>query len=175
MVDLTPSAPAVADLLVRMTELPWPRTEEERLAFFAALGLQDVGAPADDADGLGAQQRRFVSDLSDALQGSGTTFRGEFLGVTLFAYDEPVEHGELARAGYAAVREQVSRRLGLPVEEWGTATEPACLWRPGPLMLSMYCFQRLRSGIMVGPDHAGRSDAYDDAAAADDLPAHGEA
>ena len=138
--------------------------------------MLDLAPPPPDADGLGAQQRRFTSDLSAALEGSATTFRGAFLGATLFAYDEPVENGELARVGYAAVREQVSQRLGLPVEEWGTAAEPACLWRPGPLLLSMYCFQRLRSGIMVGPDHAGRSDAYDDAAAAaDDLPAHGEA
>ena len=33
----------------------------------------------------------------------------------------------------------------------------------GPLMLAMYCFQRLTSGIMVGPHHAERTAANDDA------------
>jgi hypothetical protein len=37
-------------------------------------------------------------------------------------------------------------------------------------MLDMYCFQRGQSGIMVGPDHAERSAAYDDATDVPDDP-----
>lgn len=164
MVDLEPSASDLVDLLVRMTELDWPTTEEERLAFFDDLGLHDVESPRPDVRVPDAERRWFATDLTSSLSGTATTFRGQFLGLAVFAYNEPVENGELARAGYAAVRDGVSQRLGLPVEEWGTPTEPACLWHPGPLMLDMYCFQRLQSGIMVGPDHADRSAAYDDAA-----------
>jgi hypothetical protein len=167
MVDLTPSAADLASLVVRMTELAWPTTEAERLVFFGELGLHDVESPRPDDSVPGAERRWFASDLSDGLGGTATTFRGEFLGLTLFAYDEPVENGELARVGYAAVRDHVSRRLGPPVEEWGTVAEPACLWHPGPLMLDLYCFQRLRSGIMIGPDHADRSAAHDEAADAE--------
>jgi hypothetical protein len=170
MVDLEPAAADLASLLVRMTELEWPTTEEERLVFFAGLGLHDVESPRPDDSVVGAERRWFASDLSNAVSGTATMFRGEFLGLAVFAYDEPVENGELARAGYAAVRDHVSRRLGLPLEEWGTATEPACLWHPGPLMLDMYCFQRLQSGIMVGPDHADRSAAYDEAVDSEDGP-----
>jgi hypothetical protein len=50
-----------------------------------------------------------------------------------------------------------------PVEKWGSPSEPACLWRSGPLLLDMYCFQRRSSGIMIGPSHAERS-ADNDAA-----------
>ncbi|WP_204911623.1 hypothetical protein [Microlunatus spumicola] len=146
-----------------MTELAWPTTEEERLVFFDELGLHDVESPRSDDSVPGAERRWFASDLAEGLGGTATTFRGEFLGLTLFAYDEPVENGERARAGYAAVRDYVSRRLGPPLEEWGTATEPACLWHPGPLMIDLYCFQRQQSGIMIGPDHADRSAAYDEA------------
>ena len=166
MVDLQPSSSDLADLLVRMTELEWPTTELERLRFFDALGLRDSESPRPDEHVPGSERRLFVTDLSSTLSGTSTMFHGQFLGLGLFAYDEPIENGELARVGYAAVRERVSQRLGLPVEEWGTDDEPACLWHPGPLMLDMYCFQRHRSGIMVGPDHADRSAAYDDAAAA---------
>lgn len=171
MVDLEPSASDLATLIVRMTELEWPASEAERLVFFAGLGLHDVESPRPDDNVAGAERRWFSSDLSTAVSGTATMFEGEFLGLALFAYNEPVENGELARAGYAAVREQVSGRLGPPVEEWGSATEPACLWHPGPLMLDMYCFQRLQSGIMIGPDHADRSAAYDEAADTSDEPA----
>ena len=166
--DLDPSAADLADLLVRMTELAWPTTEDERLTFFESLGLHDVESPRPDENVPGAERRWFATDLSSALSGTATMFRGEFVGLALFAYDEPVAYGERARAGYAAVRSLVSRRIGLPVEEWGSVTEPACLWHPGPMMLDLYCLQRLRSGIIVGPDHAERSVAHDEAAAAAD-------
>lgn len=169
MSDLDPAPAHLADLLVRMTELDWPTTEEERLALFAALDLHDAeDAPRSTDAVLDHYSRRFGAGLSEALRGTASTFRGEFLGVSLFAYDEPVEDGELARAGYRGVLDHVSRRLGPPVEEWGTVREPACLWRTGPLMIEMYCFQRLRSGVMVGPSHAVRSDALDAAPEAPD-------
>ncbi|GAB2572837.1 hypothetical protein [Microlunatus antarcticus] len=168
MVDLEPTAADLADLVVRMTELAWPTTEDERLVLFDQLGLHDVESPRPDENVPGAERRWFASDLSSGLGGTATMFRGEFLGLGLFAYDEPVEDGERARVGYAAVRELVSRRLGPPVEEWGSAAEPACLWHPGPLMIDLYCFQRQRSGIMIGPDHADRSAAYEELASLTD-------
>jgi len=128
MVDLEPSASDLANLLMRMTDLEWPTTEEERLFFFASLGLHDVESPRPDDTVVCAERRWFASDLSDAVSGTATMFRGEFLGLAVFAYNEPVENGPLTRAGYTAVRDHVNQRLGLPVEEWGTATEPACLW-----------------------------------------------
>lgn len=163
---LQPSASDLADLLVTMTELVWPTTEQERLLFFSSLGLQDSEGSRTDDQVPDTQWRRFTADLSTAVSGTATMFRGEFLGLSLFAYDQPIEAGELARRGYAAVRDRVSQALGPPVEEWGTSTEPACMWRPGELQLDMYCFQRLQSGIMIGPDHAARSAAFDEAAAA---------
>jgi len=84
---------------------------------------------------------------------------------------EQVENGLQARAGYAALKELLSRVFGGPVEEWGTDTEPACLWTVGPLMLDMYCFQRLSSMVMVGPTHAVCS-AANDAAHQPDGPLH---
>jgi hypothetical protein len=163
--DLDPAPAALAELLVRTTELPWPTTEGERLTFFAALGLHDGGeAPRSSTEVAERRSRWFTSDLSTALRGVASTFRGEFLGLGLFAYDEPADDGPLARAGYAGLRSELSRHLGPPVEEWGTVEAPACLWRPGELVLDLYCFQRLRSGIMVGPAHAARSDALDAAA-----------
>jgi len=163
-IELEPPPADVAGLLLRMTELQWPSTEEDRLGFFHRLGLHDVDGPRPGDSDLDIEHRQFGTALSSAVHGTATMFRGEFLGLSLFLYDEPTDNGLLARAGYTALRDELSQRLGPPVEEWGNANEPACLWRPGLLLLDMYCFQRLRSGIMVGPSHAKRSAALDAAA-----------
>jgi hypothetical protein len=105
---------------------------------------------------------RFDTALPE-VDGTGTMFRDEFLGLSLFCYDEPIDNGPAARAGYAALRGELSRSLGAPSEEWGSPTEPACLWTIGPLWIEMYCFQRLSSGVMVGPTHAQRSATNDEA------------
>jgi hypothetical protein len=125
------------------------------------LGLDDLDElprRAEEPDGV---SRRFTTSLPGSVDGISTMFRGEFLGLSLFCYHEPIGDGPRARAGFAALEAHLSRAFGPPVERWGTAAEPACLWRPGPLMLDMYCFQRLSRGIMVGPSHAERSAAND--------------
>jgi hypothetical protein len=165
MVDLEPPATNLADLLVRMTELEWPTGDEDRLRFFDRLGLHDVESLQPDYSNVDTEARHFITALPGAVRGNGTMFRGEFLGLSLFPYNEPVENGLLATAGYAALRDLLSHRLGPPTEEWGTANEPACLWRLGPLFLTLYCFQRHDSGVQVGVSHATRSAAFDAAAA----------
>jgi hypothetical protein len=127
MVDLDPPPADLAGLLVRMTELPWPTSEEERLTFFDALGLHDIESPRPDENTVGAERRLFVSELSGALSGTATMFHGEFLGLAFFASNEQVENGALARAGYAALREHLGRTPG-PRSRSGAppANPPAC-------------------------------------------------
>ena len=163
MTELTPSTKDVADLLIRMTQLEWPTTEKDRLHYFNTLGLRDeeVLPPRDDdPDNVWL---RFTTSLAGQVDGNCSMFRGEFLGLSLFCYNQPMDNGPQARAGYAGLRDDLSTALGDPIEEWGSTSEPACLWRTGPLLLDMYCFQRLASGIMVGPSHAERTAANDDA------------
>lgn len=166
MPELTPSPADLADLLLGMCTPSWPTTEEERLRYFQALQLHD-GVIADDPPQHGDPDRRsrwFTTELTGQVDGISNTFRGQFLGLSVFAYNERVSNAESARDGYAALKALLSQALGDPVEEWGTPTERACLWRPGPLVMDMYCFQRHSSGVMVGPNHAARSDASDAAA-----------
>jgi hypothetical protein len=164
MTTLEPSANELADLVIAMTELEWPTSEEQRLRFFQRLGLADADSPQPD-DRVLETEHCHVTTALPAVDGTATIFRSEFLGLSLFAYNEPRAGGSLATAGYSRLHGLLSQRLGPPVEEWGTVPEPACLWRPGPLLLTMYCFQRHDSGIMVGPSHAARSAALDAAAA----------
>lgn len=158
---LCPDPVDLADLLIRATRLGWPTTEDERQRYFAALGLRDLG-PAETRDGdPETVWHRFATSLPGEVEGSAITFRGEFLGLHVFAYHEPGDDGPAAREGFAMLREYLSEALGAPAEEWGTPNEPACVWLPGPLTVGMYCFQRGSSGIMVGPSHAERSAAND--------------
>lgn len=160
VIELTPSPADVADLLIQMTRLDWPTTEEDRRHYFAVLGLHDLDTVPRSDDDPDSAMIRFSTSLP-GVDGTCTMFRDEFLGLSLFCYNEFLDDGPQARAGYAGLRDQLDRHLGPASEEWGTPTEPACLWPSGPLSIDMYCFQRLRSGIMVGPSHSERSAAND--------------
>lgn len=160
VLTLTPPPEEVSDLLVRMTRLEWPTTDDERLDFFAALGLRDTG-PGESTANEPDSAWHSLGTSWPSVHGVDTVFREEFLGLSLFCYDEQGDDGPLARSGFAGLREHLSVALGPPVEEWGTPREPACFWQPGPLTIEMYCFQRHSSGVMVGPSHTARSAAND--------------
>ena len=158
VIELTPSPPEVADLLIEMTRLDWPTTEEDRRCY---LGLHDLDTlPPSGSDEPDTMMIRFSTSLP-GVDGTCTMFREEFLGLSLFCYNEPLGDGPEARAGYTRLRDHLDRHFGPPIEEWGTPTEPACLWLSGLLSIEMYCFQRLRRGIMVGPSQSERSAAND--------------
>lgn len=159
--DPSASADEIADLLLQMTREPWPTTDDERLAWFAQLGLEDRGEPWEEPPG---ECRRFDTALA-GVSGSSSMFREEFLGLSLFCFSEPEADGAAAREGYARLRELLGTALGDPDEEWGTPTEPAAVWFSGPLQLELYCFQTKPSSVMVGPSHTARSRAHDAAAA----------
>lgn len=160
MTELNPPPTELADLLIQMTRLDWPTDEADRRRYFDILDLNDIDTVPKRNDEPDTRMIRFATALPD-VDGTCTMFRDEFLGLSLFCYNEPGDHGPAARAGYASLRDVLSRSLGAPSEEWGTPIEPACLWRTGPLWIDMYCFQRLHSGVMVGPSHAERSAAND--------------
>lgn len=166
MATLSPAPEDLAALLIRMCQEPWPTTEEERQRYFRTLQLTDSAVPGNNPDEQDpdSQWRDFTTALTGPVDGSCITFQGQFLGLSLFAYHQLEPNAEPAREGYVAVRRSLSLALGDPIQEWGTADQPACQWRPGVLALDMYSFQRRDSGIMVGPSHSSRSAAHEAAA-----------
>jgi hypothetical protein len=161
MTQLNPDPADVADLVIKMSQEPWPTTETDRQRYFNALGLHDLALVPQRKDDPHIVWRRFTTSLPGNVEGNCVMFGGEFLGLSLFCYTEPVDNGPQSQAGFASLKRGLSRAFGSPVEEWGSPSAPACLWRPGPLLLDMYCFQRRSSGIMLGPSHAERSAAND--------------
>ena len=160
MTLLNPPPAEVADQLIRMIHLDWPTNEADRRRYFDILDLDDLDTVPKRDDEPDTRMIRFVTALPD-VDGTCTMFRDELLGLSLFCYNEPIDNGPDASAGYVSLQDELTRFLGVPSEEWGTLAEPACLWRAGPLWIDMYCFQRLRSGVMVGPSHAEQSAAND--------------
>jgi hypothetical protein len=86
--QLVPDPSAVADLVVRMTRLPWPSGAADRDRYFAELGLVNAGpagAPRNDPD---TQWRRLTTPLSGVVDASISLFRGELLGIHLTCYNQ---------------------------------------------------------------------------------------
>lgn len=163
---LLPPAEDLADLVVRMCQQPWPTTEVDRRRYFSALQLSDGDIVDDESHPQNAQTRwrDFTTALPGNVGGNCSTFRDQFLGLHLFAYSQREPNGQPAREGYAALRHFLSQVLGDPLEVWGQADQPACLWRTEILTLDMYCFQQPDSGVMIGASHTQRSAANDAAA-----------
>lgn len=102
MTTLEPSPSEIADLLVAMTELEWPTSEDERLRFFRRLGLRDTSSPEPGDDGLHTEHWNITTTALPAVEGMAYTFRGEFRGLSLLAYDGPRTDGPLAATGMRA-------------------------------------------------------------------------
>lgn len=157
MMQINPDPHDVADVLNKMVEHRWPTTEAERQRYFGELGLRDGEVVPQLSSGPDRRARQLTTTLEGDMYGISTMFRGEFLGLSLFCYKEAGDNGPQARAGFASLKHHLSLALGAPSKEWGSLNDLACLWRSGPLLLELYCFQRGSSGIMVGLAHADRS------------------
>ena len=79
----------VADLLVQMTRLDWPTSERDRRRHFDLLGLHDLDTLPQRHDEPDTSMIRFATSLPN-VDGTCTMFRDEFLGLSLFCYNEPL-------------------------------------------------------------------------------------
>lgn len=134
MPTLTPNVENVAGLVLDMMDGTWPTSDDDRQVFYSSHGLTQVASSAGEAlrrEHGRTLMHQFETSLP-GVYGIDTMFRDEFLGLSLFAYDESVDDGAASRAAYPLLRDLLSDRLGAPAEEWGTAHEPACYWRCGP-------------------------------------------
>lgn len=164
MSELVPPPQDIADLVSRMTAAPWPTTEDDWRSSFTRLGLRDDDVRQHvnpDAGEFDTTNHWFRADLPGDVTGSSTMFRSELVGLGLFAYDDRTERAGSAVAGYVQLAEQFTRLFSRPVEEWGTAHEPAGLWRAEPLQLEMYCHQRPPSGVQLGLSHIARTAVFE--------------
>ena len=130
MTELTPSTEDVADLLIRMIRLDWPTTEEDRLRYFDSLGLRDQELLPPSNDDPDSVWLRFTTSLPGHVGGNCSTFRGEFLGLSLFPYTELMDNGPQARPAYAGLRHHLSTALGDPIDDGGLPPNPPASGEP---------------------------------------------
>src|SRR5215217_9357185 len=113
MTQLNPDPADVADLVIKMSQEPWPTTETDRQRYFNALGLHDLDTLPPRKDDPDSVRRRFTTSLP-GTEGNCVMFRGEFLGLSLFCYTEPIDNGPQSRAGFAGLKRGLSRAFGPP-------------------------------------------------------------
>jgi hypothetical protein len=65
------------------------------------------------------------------VEGSCVMFRGEFLGLSLFCYTEPIDDGPQARAGFASLKRGISRTFGPPSKNGAQHLNPLAFGGPG--------------------------------------------
>lgn len=165
---LSPDPADVAAAITRIVAAPWPTTDGERQAMFSEMAFLER-SPASESERTPGS---FSTSLGDEVDGSWSTFNGEFLGLNFFLYLSPDPTDPKPRAGYDALRRLLSDAFGAPLEEWGPAHMPASAWTVRGLTLSMYCHARGNGCVQVGLEHAARSAASSAAHAGDPDPRH---
>lgn len=128
---------ALADLVHRLVSSAWPTTEEERVDWFEANGLDPQGRWADLGDALTPGARSYMGEVPpDGIDRIGWRFfNDEFVGIFVFvgAGSRDEEIGELGagiRAAFDSLWPGVPHHTS-PGGDWSR-------WRIGPAMLQMY-------------------------------------
>ena len=131
MTQLNPDPADVADLVIKMSQEPWPTTETDRQRYFDALGLHDLDLLPQRKDDPDNVWHRFTTSLPGMVEGSCVMFRGEFLGLCLFCYTEPIDNGPQARAGFASLKRGISRSSDPPSKNGAHHQNPLAFGGPG--------------------------------------------
>jgi hypothetical protein len=93
MSQLVPDPTAVANLVVRMTRLPWPSGAADRDRYFAELGLVDGGLPERRGTIPIPSGRCSRPPLSGVVDASVSLFRCELLGIHITCFNQRQDNG----------------------------------------------------------------------------------
>ena len=156
---LTPAPEEVASRVVAAVRAVWPESDEGEAALLDQLMVCDVGA-ADERE-PGYEMASFRTRDWEDTTGTIQTWRGRLLSLGWHLYaepdNEPGNGDSTAAEGYIALRELLTEALGDPVEEWGSAEEPAVYWSHEGKSVEMHCFRPRATVVQIDVGHQARS------------------
>ncbi len=113
---ITPTAHDVADLLQRLSHSQWPTSDAERVAWCHRFGLPDTRDPQHRPDPTG---QAFAAPAATTRPGRNFgwhTYRGDFVGVSWFLWDELPRAEVRARA--VQLKTLIDQHFGPPAHEF---------------------------------------------------------
>lgn len=162
--ELIPSPAQIVELIEKLAEGIWPRSDAERKAFFTRLGFT-TGARLDEPDEFSATAHyALLTPLPGELSTAWTAHNGHLMGVNMQPYTAMTPDNLTTRSGYDEVRKHLTALFGEPAHPWGDPLVPASVWNTNGRRIVVRFFNLRHSGMMVSVDDARLAAAAESAA-----------
>ncbi|WP_157875238.1 hypothetical protein [Arthrobacter sp. PAMC 25486] len=170
---LNPSPAAVVELVEKLVQGMWPRSDFDRKAWFERLGLVS-GAAWDDA---GTAPTVAHYSLRTPLAGgeissSWTSYGARFLGISMQLYSSMQTDNPSTREGYDGIHTRLAALYGEGSNPWHDPVVQACVWNVNGRRIVIRFFNLQHSGVMVSVDDAGLASASEAEARRRNAPTH---
>ncbi|AIY01888.1 hypothetical protein ART_2289 [Arthrobacter sp. PAMC 25486] len=170
---MNPSPAAVVELVEKLVQGMWPRSDFDRKAWFERLGLVS-GAAWDDA---GTAPTVAHYSLRTPLAGgeissSWTSYGARFLGISMQLYSSMQTDNPSTREGYDGIHTRLAALYGEGSNPWHDPVVQACVWNVNGRRIVIRFFNLQHSGVMVSVDDAGLASASEAEARRRNAPTH---
>ncbi|MFJ6418625.1 hypothetical protein [Paeniglutamicibacter sp. NPDC091659] len=149
VLELNPEPGTVVELVKKLLDEPWPRSDEEREILFAHLGFKSGIRYELENEESPHQMTELDIGLGIQVLGSWDTYNQEFLGVTVQLYSTQESGGPAAQSGFNELRIQLSELFGKQDHPWDKEGTPPCIWEASGRTITTYLFNRRDSSVML--------------------------
>ncbi|MGP5690544.1 hypothetical protein [Glutamicibacter ardleyensis] len=149
VLELTPAPDVIVDIVKKMIDKPWPRSDEERENLFAQLGIKSVSRHELKNDASPHQMTGLDIGLDGKIPGSWGTYNNEFLGVSVHLYGTRESGDPGAQSGFIKLRIQLTELFGEPNHPWDIEETPPCIWEANGRTITTHLFNHRDSCVML--------------------------
>lgn len=147
--QMHPAPRTVAELVKKLVDAPWPRSDEERGKLFAHLGFKSGNQYKLENDESPHQMTELDICVDADPPGSWDTYNREFLGVTVHLYGTQKPGDPTAQSGFNELRIQFTEIFGEPEHPWDDGETAPCIWEANGRTITTHLFTRRDSSVML--------------------------
>ncbi|MDO5745275.1 MAG: hypothetical protein Q4P23_12485 [Micrococcaceae bacterium] len=149
VLELNPSPDSVVEIVKKLVDEPWPRSDEEREILFANLGFKSGSRYELENEESPHQMTDLDIGLGGQTPGSSDTYNKEFLGVSVHLYGTQESGDPAAQSGFNNLRMQLTELFGKPDHPWDNEETPPCIWEANGRTITTHLFNRRDSSVML--------------------------
>ncbi|WP_104086421.1 hypothetical protein [Arthrobacter sp. GMC3] len=169
---LIPDPTTIVELVERVVEGMWPRSDSDRRALFHKLGFTSGARWDDPGDDSSTAHFALLTELPGVLSSSWTSYNGHFMGVSMQPYTDMAPNNPGTRTGYEAISAQLTELYGPAINPWHDPAVQTCIWNVNGRRIIIRFFNLQHSGIMLSVYDAGLAAAADAESRHHTAPAH---
>lgn len=149
VLELNPASGTVVELVKKLVDEPWPRSDEERENLFEHLGFESGSGYELENEESPHQMTEQDICVGGQTLGSWATYNREFLSVTVHLYGTQEPGDPAAQSGFNELRIHLSELFGKPEHPWDNEETSPCIWKANGRTITTHLFNRRDSVVML--------------------------